>query len=96
MIPSRWSSAIAILRRRLYEAAAERRQLLDMLRASERSEREGADPALDSIDEAAVEHELFGKREIGREESISFEPPDPAAQRGIRQGDAVARSQRFP
>ena len=93
MIPSRWSSAIAILRRRLYEAAAERRELLDMLRASER---EDANPTLDGSDEAAVEYELFGKREIRREEAIPFEPADPAAQRGVGAGDAVPRSQRFP
>jgi hypothetical protein len=96
MIPSRWSSAIAILRRRLYEAAAERRQLLDELRASERSERERADPTFDRRDEAAVEYELFGKREVGRKEAIPFEPADPTAQRGVGPGDAVARSQRFP
>jgi len=93
MIPSRWSSAIAILRRRLYEAAAERRQLLDMMRESER---EGADPALDRRDEAAIEHELFGKREVRREEAIPFEAADPAAQRGIRPIDAATWSKRFP
>jgi hypothetical protein len=96
MIPSRWSSAIAILRRRLYEAAAERRQLLDLLRASEQSEREGADPTLDGRDEAAIEHELFGKREVGREEAIPFETADPTAQRGIRPIDAATWSKRFP
>lgn len=93
MIPSRWSSAIAILRRRLYEAAAERRYLLDQLR---QSERERTDALFDRRDQGAIEDELFGARQVRREEAIPFELPDPAAQRGVGTGDTVPRSQRLP
>jgi hypothetical protein len=93
MIPSRWSSAIAILRRRLYEAAAERRYLLDQLR---QSERERTDALFDRRDQSAIENELFGPRQVRCEEPVPFQPPDAAAQRGVGTGDAMPRSQRLP
>lgn len=93
MIPSRWSSAIAILRRRLAAADAERqkatggqpsdRQISDrrisdsQFSNSQISDRQRAHLFLRGRDQRTIEHDLLGYGEIGGEESIPVEPRDP-------------------
>lgn len=89
MIPSRWSSAIAILRRRLAAAEAERRQegpglrdgtdLGDRLPAGRQlSDRQRAHLFLRGRDERTIAHDLLRRGEVGGEETVPVEPGDPA------------------
>lgn len=86
MIPSRWSSAIAILRRRLYEAAAERRQLLAELRETERDR---GDAVFDRRNGAPVEPGRSGQRGVAGEQPI--EPPTAMRRSRDRDDPGAAR-----
>ena len=66
MIPTRWSSAIAILRRRLRAAAEERAELREQLRRELQRDagRSRIDLPIDRDDALmALERELFGEDE---------------------------------
>lgn len=83
MIPSRWSSAIAILRRRLAAAEAERRQEgpgerdgTDLGR--QLSDRQRAHLFLRGRDERTIAHDLLRRGEVGGEETVPVEPSDPS------------------